>query len=138
MKGDLQMQSYKINNSKTNESNYFLGGYIISLNDYEDRSYISIGMKSSSKNGSEPVFIMIFRQCGYGNKKYDNPTIKIILDAFEKGLPIACVYNHNAQRNVMLCAYTNFSLNDAEQECNVSGATSPDEFIDISDEDLPF
>ena len=74
------MQSYTIQNAKENEENKFLGGYITGMHPYPDRSYISISMK----DGTQTIYIMIFKKCGFGNRKYDNPTVKIVMDAFEK------------------------------------------------------
>ena len=66
------MNSYTIPNAKENEENKFLGGYITGMHPYPDRSYISISMR----DGVKTIYIMIFKKCGFGNKKYDNPTVK--------------------------------------------------------------
>lgn len=43
------MNSYTIPNSKENEENKFLGGYITGMHPYPDRSYISISMRDGVK-----------------------------------------------------------------------------------------
>ena len=106
------MKSNIIKNSTENTKNKFLGGYINSLNNYPERSYISIGVKDDN----ETIYIMIFKKCGYGKNKYTNPTVKIVMDAFDKGIPIAFVYTESEQSNVMLCAYTNFSSTCSSNE----------------------
>ena len=90
--------------------NYFLGGYINNLIDNPDKHYISIAMKSYDDESSDTIFIMIFKQTGYGRNKYPNPTAMIVKDAFEKQCPIACVYyNDGNGGNKMSCCYTNFT-----------------------------
>lgn len=121
------MNSYTIPNSKENEENKFLGGYITGMHPYPDRSYISISMR----DGVKTIYIMIFKKSGFGNKKYDNPTVKIVMDAFEKGIPITCVYTQGEMANVMHCVYTNFSLdyssNEEKEETEDNSSNDNDE-----------
>ena len=134
------MTAQKLNNLYTN---YFLGGYISNLIDNPDKPYISIAMKSYDDKASDTVFIMIFKQAGYGKNKYPNPTATIVKDAFEKQCPIACVYyNDGNGGNKMSCCYTNFTAtgntgqaqkhepadNTAFRPVAVSVATDDDEF----------
>ena len=101
------MLSQKINNIC---ENYFLGGYISTLIDDPEKSYISISMKSFNDKSCKTILIMVFRKAGYGDNKYPNPMIKIVKDAFEKNIPICCVYyNDNGKGNKMSCCYANFS-----------------------------
>ena len=107
------MKSNKLSNEKNNN---FLGGYITYLKRYDgidgdERKYISIKMK----DGDDTIDIMIFKQCGY-KTKYANPLVKLVIDAYEQKIPIACVYNEQAESNVMECVYTNFSVNAAVAE----------------------
>ena len=91
--------------------NYFLGGYISNLIDNPDKSYISIAMKSFNNESSKTIFIMVYRKSGYGDNQYINPMVKIVKDAFEKHIPICCVYyNDNGRGNKMSCCYANFSV----------------------------
>lgn len=106
------MKSNNIPNAKADTKNKFLGSYITSMHDYPNRSYISVGMK----DGTETIYIMIFKKSGYGNKKYTNPLVKIIKDAFEQSIPVACVYNEGTAANVMISAYTNFSSTHSSNE----------------------
>jgi len=116
------MLKQKLNNTYTN---YFLGGYISNLIDKPDKPYISICMKSYDKETSENVFIMVFKNAGYGENKYPNPLAQIVKDAFEKHIPICCVYyNDNGKGNKMSCCYTNFSVDKNAEN--------------IADVDLPF
>lgn len=121
------MNSYTIPNAKENEENKFLGGYITGMQPYPDRSYISISMR----DGVKTIYIMIFKKCGFGNKKYDNPTVKIVMDAFEKGIPITCIYAQGEMANVMHCVYTNFSVdyssNKEKEETENNSLTENDE-----------
>ncbi len=126
------MKSNNIPNSKENTTNKFLGSYITGLKDYPDRSYISISLK----DGTETVYIMIFKQAGYGKKKYNNPLVKIITDAYYKSIPIACVYTEGESCNVMLCAYTNFSVDCSSAEETKTDNSSAD--IEIDEENLPY
>ena len=90
--------------------NYFLGGYISNLIDNPDKSYISISMKSFNDESSKTIFIMVYRKAGYGDNKHPNPMAKVVKDAFEKHIPISCVYyNDNGKGNKMSCCYANFS-----------------------------
>ena len=116
------MLSQKLNNIY---ENYFLGGYISNLIDNPDKPYLSIAMKSYDREKSKTVFIMIFRMSGYGDNKYPNPTAQIVKDAFEKHIPICCVYyNDNGQGNKMSCCYANFSV---------------EKYAEVTDDgDLPF
>lgn len=107
------MKSNKLSNEKNNN---FLGGYITYLKRYDgidgdERKYISIKMK----DGDDTIDIMIFKQCGY-KTKYANPLVKLVIDAYEQKIPIACVYNEQPESNVMECVYTNFSVNAAVAE----------------------
>jgi len=126
------MKSNVIKNTDENTTNKFLGSYITSMHTFPDRSYISIGVK----DGTETIYIMIFKKCGYGNKKYDNPTVKIVMDAFSKGIPIAFVYTESKQSNVMVCAYTNFSVDTSRVQTVVAAV---EDFAEVTDDgDLPF
>ena len=108
------MTAQKLNNLY---ANYFLGGYISNLIDNPDKPYISIAMKSYDDKASDTVFIMIFKQAGYGKNKYPNPTATIVKDAFEKQCPIACVYyNDGNGGNKMSCCYTNFTASGFTQK----------------------
>lgn len=101
------MLEQKLNNRY---DNHFLGGYISNLIDNPEKSYISISMKSYDQEKSKTIFIMVFRMSGYGDNKYPNPTAKIVKDAFEKRVPIACVYYDDGKGgNKMSCCYTNFT-----------------------------
>ena len=105
--------------------NFFLGGYISNLIDNPDKPYISIAMKSYDEKSSDTVFIMIFKQAGYGKNKYPNPTATIVKDAFEKQRPIACVYyNDGNGGNKMSCCYTNFSVKDDKPSEPLDGQLS--------------
>ncbi|MBE6780974.1 MAG: hypothetical protein E7545_08350 [Ruminococcaceae bacterium] len=108
------MKSNKLSNNK---NNCFLGGYITYLKrfdgiDGDERKYISIKMK----DGDDTIDIMVFKESGYKNKKYPNPLVKLVIDAYEQKIPIACVYNEQPESNVMECVYTNFSVNAAVAE----------------------
>lgn len=104
--------------------NFFLGGYISNLIDNPDKPYISIAMKSYDDKSSDTVFIMIFKQAGYGKNKYPNPTATIVKDAFEKQRPIACVYyNDGNGGNKMSCCYTNFSATDNVEQAQKTAPT---------------
>lgn len=108
------MKSNKLSNKKNNN---FLGGYITYLkrydgNDGDERNYISIKMK----DGDDTIDIMIFKTSGYNKKKYPSPLVKLVIDAYEQKIPIACVYNEQPESNVMECVYTNFSVNAAVAE----------------------
>ena len=48
--------------------------------------------------------------------KYPNPLVKLVIDAYEQKILIACVYNEQPESNVMECVYTNFSVNAAVAE----------------------
>jgi hypothetical protein len=110
------MVTQKLNNFY---SNYFLGGYISNLIDNPVKSYISISMKSFNSESSETIFIMVYRKAGYGDKKYPNPMAKIVKDAFEKHIPICCVYyNDNGKGNKMSCCYANFSVDKYAEVTN--------------------
>ena len=132
------MKSNVIKNTDENTTNKILGSYITSMHTFPDRSYISIGVK----DGTETIYIMIFKRCGYGNKKYDNPTVKIVMDAFSKGIPIAFVYTESKQSNVMVCAYTNFSVDTSRVQTVVAEektAAAVEDFAEVTDDgDLPF
>ena len=80
--------------------------------DGDERKYISIKMK----DGDDTIDIMVFKESGYKNKKYPNPLVKLVIDAYEQKIPIACVYNEQPESNVMECVYTNFSVNAAVAE----------------------
>ena len=96
---------------KNKYENYFLGGYISNLIDNPDKSYISISMKSFNDESSKTIFIMVYRKAGYGDNKYINPMVKIVKDAFEKHIPISCVYYDDGKGgNKMSCCYANFSV----------------------------
>ena len=102
------MLKTKLSNKKTN---YFLGGYILDLKPFPDRSYISIAMKSYNEKNpdGETVFIMIYKKSGFGDKKYDNPSVKVAMDAFAQNIPIACCYYDDIESNKMVCCYANFT-----------------------------
>jgi hypothetical protein len=107
--GGSCMKSNKLSNDK---NNCFLGGYITYLKRFDgidgnERKYISIKMK----DGDDTIDIMVFKESGYKKKKYPNPLVKLVIDAYEQKLPIACVYNEQPESNVMECVYTNFSVN---------------------------
>ncbi len=95
--------------------NFFLGGYISNLIDNPDKPYISIAMKSYDDKSSDTVFIMIFKQAGYGRNKYPNPTATIVKDAFEKQCPIACVYYNDGNGETRCPAATLISQRLAMQ-----------------------
>lgn len=64
---------------------------------------------------------MIFKMSGYGDNKYPNPTAQIVKDAFEKHIPISCVYYDDGKGgNKMSCCYANFSA-DKYSEVAVDG-----------------
>ena len=109
------MLKTKLSNKK---ENYFLGGYILDLKAYPERSYISISMNSfdNKKGKNEPVFIMVYKKCGFGDKKYANPLIQIITDAHEKNIPIACCYYNDGDSNKMICCYANFTAEENKNE----------------------
>ena len=110
------MVTQKLNNLY---ENYFLGGYISNLIDNPDKSYISISMKSFNDESSKTIFIMVYRKAGYGDNKYINPMVKIVKDAFEKHIPICCVYyNDNGKGNKMSCCYANFSADKYAEVSN--------------------
>ena len=109
------MQITKLNSDK---QNFFLGGYILGLKEYPDRSYISISMKATDSTGNgETVFIMIFKQAGFGTRKYANPTVDIVRKAKEQNIPIACTFYKGDNCNVMSACYANFT---AEQRVGQS------------------
>lgn len=128
------MVTQKLNNVHTN---YFLGGYISNLIDNPEKPYISISMKSYDDKASKTVFIMIFKQSGYGDSKYPNPTAKVVKDAYEKQRPIACVYYDDGRGgNKMSCCYTNFSVKDDEPSKPLDGQLCF--FDDEEAEQMPF
>lgn len=97
-----------------NKENYFLGGYIIDLKPYPEKSYISIAMKSfnAKKDKDEIVFIMIYKKSGFGNNQHPNPSVQIVMDAYEKNIPIACCYYDDGPSNKMICCYANFTAEE--------------------------
>ena len=126
--------------------NFFLGGYISNLIDNPDKPYISIAMKSYDDKSSNTVFIMIFKQAGYGKSKYPNPTATIVKDAFEKQCPIACVYyNDGNGGNKMSCCYTNFTATGNAEQAQKTAPTENAVFHPVavsavtdSDDEFPF
>lgn len=96
----------------------FLGGYISSLCMLDGsvngitKPYISIDVRSFSNNDAaddfETVRIMVFKK-SYG---HDNPLIKLIIDAYNKKVPISFVYYSGPLGNTMSNSlYVNFSAN---------------------------
>lgn len=129
------MKAQKLNNKK---DNYFIGGYITNLIAYPDRSYISISMKSFNETSEETIYIMIFKKCGFGSKKYSNPTIKILEDAFAQRLPVACVYYNNGDCNVMSCCYANFTTSAKANITEETDAAADFALLNDDNAELPF
>lgn len=132
------MKAQKLNNKK---DNYFIGGYITNLIAYPDRSYISISMKSFNGTDDETIYIMIFKKSGFGNKKYTNPTVKILEDAYSQKVPVACVYYNNGDCNVMSCCYANFTANgnmEYAQEIDPTEEDFPTRSTAVTDENDEF
>ena len=136
------MLTQKLNNIHTN---YFLGGYISNLIDNPSKPYISIAMKSYDSEKSKTIFIMVFRMSGYGNSKYPNPTAQIVKDAFEKRIPISCVYYDDGKGgNKMSCCYANFSASAPTKTEDITntehkiGIPAEDFALLDDDDELPF
>ena len=129
-------------NIRNGEENFHLGGYIQKIwykpatNDKE--GFLTIGMKSFDSYGSEYINIMVFERKGKGDNKYPNPDYQLCIDAYEKGVPISCVFLHTPKSNTMKSMYVNFSANQFEcpEECAVSEVA---DFTEIDEDgDLPF
>jgi len=112
----------------------FAGGYISNIVKYEPpeeeyRTYISVDIKvcDTSTDEKETIRLMVFKKF----YKSDNPNVKLLIDAFEKQVPVAVVFYHGPLGNVFQCCYTNFSTSKS-----ASGGFI--ELIDEALEDLPF
>lgn len=111
-------------NIRKGEENFHLGGYIQNIwfkpstNDKE--GYLTIGLKSFDSNSSEYVNIMVFEKKGKKNNRYPNPDYQLCIDAYDKGVPISCVYLYSPptdyfeESNTMKSMYVNFSANQYE------------------------
>lgn len=124
--------------------NYFIGGYITSLcmhePPYEEKSFISIGMKVKTGKGNQTrtVLIMVFKLAGYEGSKYPNPMAKIVCDCYEQGRPLACCYYQKGKSNIMSCCFTNFSVtaptNGRTTEALPSDNVPQSEFVQHQDD----
>lgn len=103
------MKPLIIQNAKRGEQNKFLGGYIQNLWYNYDKHYLTIGMKAADGGDTEYANIMVFEYCGSGEHRYPNPNYLLVQDAYEKGVPIACVYLQQSQSKVLKGMYVNFS-----------------------------
>ena len=129
-------------NIRNGEENFHLGGYIQKIwykpATKDKEGFLTIGLKSFDSYGSEYENIMVFEKSGPKNNRYPNPDYQLCIDAYEKGVPISCVFLHTPKSNTMNSMYVKFSANQFEglEECAVSEVA---DFTEIDEEgDLPF
>lgn len=95
---------------------YLAGGFISSLCKFDGtvdgiiKNYISLDLKTFDEvnDKTETIRIMVSKYF-YSN---ENPRVKVLIDAFEKGVPVACVYHAGAKGNWLQECYVNFSKNE--------------------------
>ncbi len=116
------MKPVIISNAKSGTKNKFLGGYIQNVWYNEEKSYLTFGMKVEDADRSYYVNIMVFEFTDPETHQHPNPNYRLIEDAYEKGVPISCVYLQQERGNKLIGMYVNFSA---------SQYAAPDE-------DLPF
>ena len=129
-------------NIRNGEENFHLGGYIQKIwykpATKDKEGFLTIGLRSFDSYGSEYENIMVFEKSGPKNNRYPNPDYQLCIDAYEKGVPISCVFLHTPKSNTMKSMYVNFSANQFEglEECAVSEVA---DFTEIDEDgDLPF
>lgn len=133
------MKAKTITNAAYGEENKHLGGYIQKIWYNYEKGYLTIGMKSFDSYGTEYVNIMVFEKNGKNSNKYPNPDYQLCIDAYEKGVPISCVFLHTPQCNTMKSMYVNFSANQFETPEETKTTPAVDDFTEIDDDgDLPF
>ena len=86
------MKPVTINNAKRGTKNKFLGGYIQNIWYNEEKGYLTFGLKVEDVDRSYYVNIMVFEYTDPETHLHLNPNYGLIEDAYEKGVPISCVY----------------------------------------------
>ena len=105
------MKPVTINNAKRGTKNKFLGGYIQNIWYNEEKGYLTFGLKVEDVDRSYYVNIMVFEYTDPETHLHLNPNYGLIEDAYEKGVPISCVYLQQEHCNKLIGMYVNFSAN---------------------------
>ena len=105
------MKPVTINNAKRGTKNKILGGYIQNIWYNEEKGYLTFGLKVEDVDRSYYVNIMVFEYTDPETHLHLNPNYGLIEDAYEKGVPISCVYLQQERCNKLIGMYVNFSAN---------------------------